>query len=63
MIALKIIGVLYLITGVVYSVYVHAIGSERKWWLFPINVIGGPIMVVYLIILSVRRKRLPVDWQ
>jgi hypothetical protein len=62
MTSLKIIGVLYLLAGFVYAVYVQVIGSERKWWMFPINAIGGPVMVVYIIILSIRRKRLPIDW-
>ena len=62
MLALKIVVVLYLLAGFTYAAYVHSIGSERRWWLFPINVIGGPVMVVYIVILSIRRKRLPIDW-
>jgi hypothetical protein len=62
MIALRIISVIYLLAGFIYAVYVHAIGSERRWWLFPINVIGGPVLVVYIIIISIKRKRMPIDW-
>jgi hypothetical protein len=62
MLALKIIIAVYLLAGFVYAVYVQLIGSERKWWLFPINVVGGPMMVVYIIILTLRGKRIPIDW-
>jgi hypothetical protein len=62
MLALKIIAAMYLLAGFIYAIYVHLIGSERRWWLFPINVIGGPIMVIYIVILSIRGKRLPIDW-
>jgi len=61
MLVLKILGLLYLILGFVYALYVHAIKSETRWWLFPVNVIGGPLMVIYIVILSIRNKKIPIE--
>lgn len=59
---MKIFIFIYLLAGFVYAVYVHSIKSETRWWMFPVNVIGGPIMVVYLTIISFKRERPPLEW-
>jgi len=61
MIALKIFLVLYLAVGFAYAVYIGIKGSDKVWW-FPVNMLLGPILVVYIIITSLRGKKLPVDW-
>ena len=59
MVILNIIGILYLILGFVYAVYILLWGAD-PWYFFPINVLGGPIMVVYIIYLTRKDKRLPL---
>jgi hypothetical protein len=48
----------YLVAGFVYAVYVHKNGKE-KWYMFPVNVIGGPVMFLYLAKLAKQRRRPP----
>ena len=61
MLALKIFLIIYLIFGFVYAVYVGLKGTDKIWW-FPVNVLFGPITVVYIVYLSLKGKKLPVDW-
>ncbi|MFA6981595.1 MAG: hypothetical protein WC243_01035 [Patescibacteria group bacterium] len=39
----------YIILGSIYGLYVLAIGSS-PWYSLPLNVIGGPIVVLYHLI-------------
>ena len=45
MIILEIIGWLYLIIGFIYATYILLFAWDA-WYLFPINVIFGPITLV-----------------
>jgi len=50
---------IYLIAGVIYTLHVS---SKRPvaWYHLPINVILGPVTVIYLVILIARGKRIPI---
>ncbi|MBU1132737.1 hypothetical protein KKG08_00495, partial [Patescibacteria group bacterium] len=58
---LKFLIVIYLTLGTIYTIYIYSKAPRNILWV-PINILFGPIMVVYIIILSKRGKRLPVDW-
>lgn len=56
MVYLKAFGVVYLFLGFVYAVYV-ALNGRDKWFMFPINVLGGPIAFLYIILVTIQGKR------
>jgi hypothetical protein len=55
----KTILTIYIIAGFIYALYVS---SKRPvvWYHFPINVVLGPVTVIYLVILIARGKRIPI---
>jgi hypothetical protein len=58
MIYLKIIGAIYLASGFIYAFYILIQGVD-PWYLFPINMIGGPIVWLYNYYKFNVKKRLP----
>jgi hypothetical protein len=48
---LRIILYVYLGFGLLYGIYLLLFGDD-KWYMFPINVLGGPVVFVYLLIIS-----------
>ena len=61
MVALKIFLIIYLILGFIYAAYILIKGTD-KWFWFPINVVLGPLMVIYIFYISVTGKKLPNNW-
>jgi hypothetical protein len=57
---LTVLFYVYLALGTVYGLYLLIIGSSSIWQL-PINILGGPVMFVYIVIKTLRedpyRKR------
>ena len=60
MIVFYIIGIIYITIGFIYAVYIAASTSQPIWY-FPINLVFGPPVLIYILINSIRGKRLPVD--
>jgi len=58
---LKIFLIIYLILGFIYAFYIAIKGTD-KWVWFPVNIIFGPVTVLYLIYITIRGKKLPIDW-
>jgi hypothetical protein len=56
---LLILGIGYLILGFVYAVYILFVGID-PFYVFPINVIGGPIMIVYIVIKTAQGKKIRI---
>lgn len=46
MYAAYIFGLIYLVIGFIYAFYI-LISEIDPWYLFPINMIGGPVVLVY----------------
>lgn len=42
---------LYFVLGFIYALYILFFGKD-PWYVFPINVIGGPVTVVYLLYMT-----------
>ncbi len=61
MIALKIFLTIYLILGFIYASYILIKGTDRWFW-FPINIVLGPLMVIYIFYISATGKKLPNSW-
>ncbi|MFC1625006.1 hypothetical protein ACFL15_01415 [Patescibacteria group bacterium] len=61
MLALKIFIILYLIAGFIYALYLLVIKSSEWYWL-PINIIGGPIIILYTLYFVIRKKGKPITW-
>ncbi|HSX39834.1 MAG TPA: hypothetical protein VLI92_04580 [Candidatus Saccharimonadales bacterium] len=59
MIVLIIILAIYLLLGFVYAVYILLFGYDG-WLAFPINMLFGPVFLVYLFYLTKKNKKLPV---
>lgn len=57
MLILEILAGIYLISGFLYALYLLLFGQDA-WYLFPINMLFGPINIVYLVIVTLRGKRL-----
>lgn len=55
---LAFLAFVYLILGFVYAVTVHKNGAE-PWYVFPINVIGGPIVFIRLYKVTKEGRRPP----
>lgn len=53
---LKTIGTIYLIGGFIYAFLIMMAGSDR-WYHFPINVLGGPIVLGYMVYTAFKRPR------
>jgi len=54
-----ILGVIYALAGFVYALYILLNGID-PWYVFPINFIGGPIVLLrnyYVFIIKKRRPR------
>jgi len=49
----------YLLVGFIYALYLFAIGSS-KLSEFPINMLGGPIIIPYIIYITRKGKDLPI---
>lgn len=56
MVIVKIFATIYLIIGLVYSLYV-SFKRRDQWAWFPINLLFGPIVVAYISIRIVRGKK------
>jgi hypothetical protein len=56
---LMIIGAIYLGLGFLYALYILLFAGDR-WYLFPINMLGGPITVVYIVVITLKGKRMPI---
>ncbi len=46
MVLLKILGIIYILIGVVYASYLLVKGID-PWYAFPINVIGFPFALIH----------------
>ena len=53
--AVEIFLYVYLFLGFIYALYVLIVGGSR-WYLLPINVVGGPIVFLYHVIKVVTDK-------
>jgi len=51
----------YLTFGFIYAVYILTKGTD-KWVWFPVNVIFGPVTVLYLFFMTLTGKKLPKIW-
>lgn len=60
MIVLKIFLFLYLITGAIYATYIAIKGTDEWYW-FPVNLLFGPITAVYVLITTIKGKRMRID--
>lgn len=58
---LKVLLTIYLLIGIIYALYTHIQTPRSIFWL-PVNIILGPLFVIYIIYMSARGKKLPVDW-
>ena len=47
----------YLATGVAYAVYVYLYAKEA-WYRFPINILFGPLVAIYLIYKTSRNEKI-----
>ena len=54
---LKIVGIVYLILGFIYAVYIAKQGTDR-WYMFPFNVVFGPLVVVYIVYITITGKKI-----
>lgn len=46
---------IYLGIGLIYGLYILVNGLDR-WYVFPINVLGGPIALIYIVYLAFANK-------
>ena len=58
MILLYILGFIYLTVGLIYAFNVLLKGSD-PWYLFPINMLGGPVVIVQIYFITKKGKRPP----
>lgn len=56
----KVLITIYLILGLIYAVFI-ATKKVDEWYWFPVNLILGPLTVLYLTYITLRGKRLPTD--
>jgi hypothetical protein len=56
---LLVLGIIYLAIGFVYAVYILIRGKD-PWYAFPINLLGGPVVIVQMIYLTKKGKRPPL---
>lgn len=56
----KVLITIYLILGLIYAVFI-ATKKVDEWYWFPVNLILGPLTVLYLAYITLRGKRLPTD--
>ncbi|EKE00446.1 MAG: hypothetical protein ACD_22C00022G0004 [uncultured bacterium] len=59
MIILLIALAIYLALGFVYALYILLFGYDR-WFAFPINMLLGPVFIVYIIYITKTGKKLPL---
>ena len=48
----------YLFLGIIYGLYLLIKGSSTILQL-PINILGGPVMVIYIVYKTLRREKMP----
>lgn len=60
MFILKIVAIVYLTIGTLHAFYV-AIKTNQPIIYLPINIIAGPVVLIFIIIRSLQGKRLPID--
>jgi len=56
---LEFLGIIYLVFGLFYALFILFRGAD-KWYVFPINALGGPVMLVYIVVTVLRGRRLPM---
>ncbi|EKD96094.1 MAG: hypothetical protein ACD_24C00190G0003 [uncultured bacterium] len=58
MIILETFLILYLLFGFLYALYILLFAGDAWYW-FPINMVGGPIVVIIITIKTLRGKKIP----
>jgi len=56
---LIILGAIYLFIGFLYALYILLFAGDEWYW-FPVNMIGGPVALLYIIYKTFQGKRLPI---
>jgi len=50
--------IIYFGIGLIYALYVWLFGADKWYWLL-VNVIGGPVVIIYLVVKTLFRKKVP----
>jgi len=60
MVVLLIVAVFYLLVGFFYAVYIAVLGVD-PWYTFPINMLGGPVVLIINYLLAKKGKLGPLN--
>ena len=60
MLLIELLTIIYLIIGLSYSVYILLNGYDRWYWA-PINILLGPLIIVYSLYVIIRNKVIRID--
>jgi hypothetical protein len=59
MIILSVLGIAYLVVGTIYALYILFFAGDAWYWL-PVNILGGPIMLIYIFIKTLRGEKIHI---
>ncbi|OGC45889.1 hypothetical protein A3F07_00250 [candidate division WWE3 bacterium RIFCSPHIGHO2_12_FULL_38_15] len=59
MVILESIIILYFLFGFFYALYILLFAGDAWYW-FPINMLGGPVVVIMIVLKTLRGKKIPL---